>query len=316
MSLRDLNALHLRLVATYAGRHALRSAAGVVFGLVMMYTGLLMAHVVLIPIDQMTAMADKDADLEAEAHDAVLSSARPVVEWLLGDDDIQDLLSPMGPTTPDDPVRQDARAWAKFLLEDRPALLSVIFILFSVAVPLLVVMGTFNQVSGDIGTKGIRYILLRTERTNIFFGRFLGMILFTAVGLSLLIAVIVGYLGLKLDLYAWPELLRWGAWGWLALTILAIPYIALCAFMSTLVDSPFGSLLLCYAGVASAPVLGWIGATIWEPLENIKYVLPWGTRNFFFHPDWGKTAVAFGVCAACTIVFLGLGHRRICRRDL
>ena len=45
--------------------------------------------------------------------------------------------------------------------------------------PFVISFLAFNQISGDVQNHGLRYLLLRTARCNIFFGRFIGTVLFS-----------------------------------------------------------------------------------------------------------------------------------------
>jgi hypothetical protein len=104
--------------------------------------------------------------------------------------------------------------------------------------------------------------------------------------------------------------------GFLALSILMVPYIAVCSLISASVDSPFLSLVLAKVVIAGVLLLAVLGSLAWEPVKYLKYALPWGWQNNLLHPDpvhWGGAVVA---CLAYTLVFLMLGYYRFIRRDL
>ena len=132
-----------------------------------------------------------------------------------------------------------------YLLDENPALLSVILMTLLMFIPFLACYGGFNQTSGDIQSRGMRYLLLRTERANIFFGRFLGAVAFTAIYLLVVLTIVVLYLALKLKIYDGGALAAWGLQGYVALVIGTLPYLAICSWISAAIDSPFGSLVLC-----------------------------------------------------------------------
>jgi ABC-type transport system involved in multi-copper enzyme maturation permease subunit len=182
--------------------------------------------------------------------------------------------------------------------------------------PFLVALGAFNQLSGDVQTKGIRYQLLRVARTNLYLGRFLAVVLFTAGLLAVVIAIVVLYLGVEIGVYGAGDLVGWGLWGFAALTIASLPYIALCSLISAGVDSPFGSLTIAHIVIGAVPTFALIGRASWEPLAKVNYLLPWGIQSWLLHPDASKVLLAAGACLGYTILFLGLGHLRFTRRDL
>ncbi|MHC4286369.1 MAG: hypothetical protein ACYSWZ_25890, partial [Planctomycetota bacterium] len=101
----------------------------------------------------------------------------------------------------------------------------------------------YNQVSGDIQSHGLRYLLLRTQRRSIYFGRFLGTVIFSTAVMAIIVLTITFYLGMKTRIYPAGALTLWALHGFLALSILMVPYIAVCSLISASVDSPFLSLV-------------------------------------------------------------------------
>ena len=72
-----------------------------------------------------------------------------------------------------------------------------------------------------------------------------GRFLFSALTSLFTIAVIVAYLAMRYDIYPVGDLATWGLYGWAALNLFSLPYLALCTWISTSVASPFGALALC-----------------------------------------------------------------------
>ena len=182
--------------------------------------------------------------------------------------------------------------------------------------PFLVAIGGFNQFSGDVGSRGLRYLLLRTERANIFFGRFIGTTIYTICVVAILVAVVVLYLGGKVGIYGWGELFIWAGWGILALAIVCVPYVALCSWISASIDSPLASLVVSKLVIGFVPAAALIAGMAWEPGGYLKYLLPWGIQNDLLHPDAGPIVVASAACLGYAVVFLALGYRHFSRRDL
>lgn len=312
MSLKDLNRRHLSLIGLFSTRHAVRGGTGLIFLLLVMVGGLLVAHAVLQSVEAIQAQIQEEYGEEIEKEQLIheiTRAAKPFVSWALGERE-------KTPVPGRDEVDPERDAWAAYLLDDRPALLSAILVVLLFMLPFMSVLGAFNQYSGDVGTKGIRYQLLRTERANIYFGRFFGTVLYFSLTLALLLSTIVVYMGLMLDFYGWGELLRWGAVGWLCLSILAIPYVALCGLISGAIDSPFGSLVLCALAVLGVPLFALIGGLKWDEARYVRYLLPWATQNYLLHHSVAYVLAAVGGCAAYTTVFLTLGYRHFAKRDL
>ncbi|MBN2314882.1 MAG: hypothetical protein JXM79_13200 [Sedimentisphaerales bacterium] len=95
----------------------------------------------------------------------------------------------------------DSDRWTRFLLEGKPALLSLIFLVLVFGMPFAISFLAFNQVASDIQTYGLRFLLLRPERSNIDFGRFLGTVSFSTAVNAITVATITFYLGAKLRIY-------------------------------------------------------------------------------------------------------------------
>jgi ABC-type transport system involved in multi-copper enzyme maturation permease subunit len=206
--------------------------------------------------------------------------------------------------------------WVHFLLEKRPALLSAVFLVLVFGMPFTITFLAFNQVTGDIQTYGLRYLLLRTNRNSIYFGRFLGTVAFSTLVIAIIVATITLYLGAKLRIYAVGDLASWAVCGFLALSILMVPYIALGSLVSVLVDSPFLSLVLLDAIIGGALILPALGGLAWEPAKYFKYILPWGWQNNLLHPDPSHWIGAALACLMYAAVFLMLGYYRFEKRDL
>jgi len=310
MSLRDVGRRHLALIAFYSTRYAVRGGTGLVFLLLVLVLGLFAANLLISRVEQLKLSAGGD-EAAKERLDDVVRVAKPLVEWAVGGR--EDL-----PVTAAQ-AREGRDPWATYLLQKRPALLSAILLGLLFGLPLVLASGAFNQYSGDVSTRGIRFVLLRTERANIYFGRFLGMAVFAALAVGLVLAIVVAYLGFALPFYTWGELLGWGATGFAALVLLSLPYIALCGWISAAIDSQFGSFAVCGLVVGGIPLFGAIGGLLphyGKYARYLHYLLPWGVQNRLLHFEAGQVALAALACLGYTAVFLALGYRHFSRRDL
>jgi hypothetical protein len=241
-----------------------------------------------------------------EALDLITRQAKPVVAWMLK------------PSTeePDAEADRAADEWTDFLLDERPALLSAIFLILLFGWPLVVAFGAFDLYSGDIGSRQLRYQLLRVDRGSIYFGRLLGMLVTFVLVLLLLGTTVTTYMGMKLSLYSWSSLIGWGVYGTVALAVASIPYIALCAWISTAFGSSFASLTIASLAIGGIPLFAMIGRMTHEAGGYVSYLLPWGVQMRLFHHDPAQVALAVGGCALQTALFTWLGYRKFTRRDL
>jgi hypothetical protein len=299
-SLAGLRRDHVALVGRYWMRFSLRTGGGLMTILVVLTVGLGIAAIFATPVEQLMASAPGVGHTPGEAASTVDRIARSpevagAVEWVTG-----------------------ARAEeVSYLLQRQPALLSAIFLSFLVAMPWIFCFGAFNQTSGDIANRGLRYLLLRTERPNIYLGRFLGTLAFLAVSLAVLLAVVVLYIGLKFDIYPAADLLTWSLQGYVAFLALALPYVAMCAWVSGGIDSPFGSLVLCLL-LVGFPVmfLKLANMTIGGDAPWLERLIPWGWKYDLLAGDVGTRLLAYAVMLGFTAFFLFIGLRLFRRRDL
>ncbi len=299
-----MNRRHTWLIATHSARHSVRGGIGLVFLLASLTFGLLVAHYVLLGVEQVgkqTPTADA-----AEVLAQIGRRAKPMVAWVLVDKDSAQVPE----------ARRAADAWATYLIEERPAILSAIFLILLFGWPLVVSFGAFDLYSSDIGSRQLRYQLLRTDRSSIFFGRLLGMLGTFALVLVLLGLGVTSYIALKLPVYGAGPLFVWAAYGTIAMFCVSVPYVALCAWISAACRSAFLSMTITSAVIGGVPLFATIAAT-WTPFASwLHYALPWPFQTRLFHPEPGRVALAVLGCGLQTVVFLWLGHRRFTRRDL
>lgn len=329
MNLKTLNARHIWLISLHWSRHAVRSGAGLVYLMIALIFGLSVAHAVIMPVEQLMTMQQRQTGkVDAEAvRKTIINVGKPVARFVLGLRSLEELAQESAPPPPPNlgdpsragPAPQDSTRldrWTGFLLEDRPALLSAIFLILVFGMPFAISFLAFNQVTGDIQSHGLRYLLLRTERGNIYFGRFLGTAAFSTAVMAVLIATITLYLGLRVRIYPAADLVVWAAYGFLALALLMLPYIAVCSLLSASVDSPFLALVLAKLTIGGVLLFAVVGGLKWEAVKLVKWALPWGWQNHLLHPDPSHWLGAGLACFLYTAVFLMLGYARFETRDL
>ncbi len=282
----------------------MRGGIGLVFLLAALTFGLLVAHYVLLGVEQVGSRAPTLDPAEVLAQ--IGRQAKPLVSWVLVDKESAQLPE----------AKRAADAWAAYLIEERPAILSAIFLILLFGWPLVVSFGAFDLYSSDIGSRQLRYQLLRTDRSSIFFGRLLGMLGTFALVLLLLGVGVTSYIAVRLSIYGAGPLFVWAAYGMLAMFCVSVPYVALCAWISASCRSAFVSMTITSAVIGGVPLFVTIASASTPYASWLHYVLPWPFQTRLFHPEPGQVVFAFLGCAAQTAVFLWLGHRRFTRRDL
>ncbi|MCP4847376.1 MAG: hypothetical protein GY899_05445 [Verrucomicrobiaceae bacterium] len=295
---------HVCLIALYSMRFALRSGGGIMFLLIFLTVGLSVASLFITPLEELVKIDGPDGMSASELSITILESdmVAKAVEWITNSDSVQ----------------------SEYLLEKKPALLSAILLILLIAVPFTTCFGAFNQTSGDIASRGLRYLLLRTERANIFLGRFVGVLMFTIVSMIGTMLVIILYVQFKVGAYPGVELWSWGFQGLTAVFFLSLPYIALCAWISCLLDTPFGSLAICLLISGFSLVILYLlkltllTSTTADP-ESLAWLfktVPWGWKYELLDGTPTVRVVAILAMLGFTAAFLFLGLRHFQKRDL
>lgn len=290
----SLNKEHVILVAKNHTKYSIRGGAGLIFAIITLITGLLIGAIMLDPISSLQETGVATGELAQIADQAVEQVGRPAVKWATDASEEQ----------------------LDFWLQDNPALISAFFILFSMFVPLLTCLGAFNQLSGDIGSRGIRYLLLRTERINLFAGRFIGTLVFSLFVYITLFFIMALFFVFQIDFYDKVDVLLWMLRCALIIFLYSLPFCALCAWISASIDSPFGSLSMSILCVGGVPLILWIAGRMNEQADKISLVTPWAYRHWLLDPNIGKVFAGCGIMFAFTAFFLYLGGRHLERRDL
>ncbi|MGA1203354.1 MAG: ABC transporter permease subunit [Planctomycetota bacterium] len=301
-----MEARRLLLVTRYSLPAFLRNGSGISYVVLTFTLGLLLAELPLSIVESGLA------DLEE-----LLEQIRVMVAMMLAVVSLEQTFSQLG-TLSSAPTPEQAPflEWAQYLLNERPALLSAVLAIELIAVPLFIATGTFNQLSGDLQHGAIRYQLLRTSRAELYFGRFIGMALFTWVLIVALLLAILIYVGVRLDLYPWADIIAWGGRALIGFGVLSLPYVAACCAISANVASPFASLVLCSLAVGGVPVLAIGGMQAWEPLGNLIYLMPWGYTHHLFHPEASHGVLAGLGCLLHGALYLAAGYLLFRRKDL
>ena len=285
--------------------HSLRSGSGVVFIVLTILAGLALANLAFAPIELGFIELEQFRDNAAQGIGVVLSLAT----LQQGDPD-----SIVGRMESGELV--EMTMWARYLVLEKPMLLSITVLLLGLVLPLLLPLGSYTAISGDVQHRSIRYLLPRTTRTSLLLGRLLGCLLLAWMLIGVLMAGIVLYLGIVLSLDSWDELIPWGLRCTGALLCLSFPYVCLGVLCSTICRVPLVA-LFASAGVAVAvPVIAFSARAAWEPLGNLLYLLPWGYSHQLLSPDAQTVSMAMLYCLGHGVIFISIAHHQFRKADL
>ncbi len=287
MSLNELRKAHVGLIAKNHARFSIRSGTGLIFSLITLIAGLIIASLFLDPVAALKGSAEV-------VNQKVQEVASQAIQWLTDASDEQII----------------------YWLQEKPALITAFLFVFVLLVPFMVCLGSFNQLSGDIGSRGIRYQLLRTERVNLFIGRFIGTYVFCIAIYAFLFVVVGIFFIAQIDIYSAGDVILWMLRGLFVVAIYSLPYVAFCAFISCAIGSPFGSLALSYMFIGVTPLLIWFAEKQWEPAGYLGYAMPWNYRLRLFDPDPVTMLTAVAAMLGFTALFMFVGIRHFDRRDL
>ncbi len=297
--MKDFNLKHTWTIAKYHMLFSLRSGGGIVFLLMTLVSAMVIASIFILPVE---AMVGAGGDLGLGNDPAITgniikeisgsSIVRGLVNWLIG-----------------------GEGQGSYLLNEKPALLSCIMLALLMLLPFLVCFGAFNQTTSDIANKGLRFILLRTERVNIYLGRVMGTVLFSLTTVILIMVLLVLYIQFKLGIYEVGSLWIWSVQGGVAYFMLSLPFVALCAWISSSFESPFGSLLLCLL-FTGLPAIFLKMLNRYLDADFSHKFWPTGWKFGMLNSDLTMVLLTGTVLFLFTVGFLMLGLRSFQKRDL
>jgi ABC-type transport system involved in multi-copper enzyme maturation permease subunit len=318
---------HVLLIAGHTVKQTLRSAAGVVLILAVLIFGLFAAQVLLLPVEFVTNQAEQfgGATNEAELMSRLETGIVPILGRILsnvtgepketlGELFSSQLMIPEAGAPPEETSR--ARWWAYFLIREKPGFLSLLFLLYCFIVPFLIVFSGFNQISGDARNRGLRYLLMRTHRKSIYFGKYMGTAVVAILSLAVLFLAVILYVRFKFDFYAVYSTVRWGIRGFVSFILIALPYLAAAILFSGMINSGIGSLGAVFGTLIIYPLFVRLLAGVWEPLAALHYLVPYRASYYLFYPKEGPVVLAAAGIIGYTSLYLGLGYLVFRKRDL
>jgi hypothetical protein len=86
VNLKTLNARHIWLISLHWSRHAVRSGAGLVYLMIALIFGLSVAHMVIMPVEQLMVMQKRQTghtDPEA-IRKTIITVGQPIAQFVLG----------------------------------------------------------------------------------------------------------------------------------------------------------------------------------------------------------------------------------------
>lgn len=239
-------------------------------------------------------------------------------------------------------VLQQKKSFLEFFTSDKsfvdsiaelPLVLLVTFKLATWFAPFFIALMGFDQLSGEVGPRSIRYLVVRVRRTSIVLGKLLAQatILVALLAIATLLMVVVAR-GLNSD-FTWGLVFTWLFKLLAASTVLALAWLGLTSLCSALFRTPGISLVVNIIGIMLFAFISTFGGWFRFPGEVAKgaldtlvrseswlaltrYASVWTFGQDLLHPDFSKFAVAVVMHVGFALMFIGTAQLVLRRRDL
>ena len=202
------------------------------------------------------------------------------------------------------------------LLQDHSPFITLLFVMMAGIAPWFTMIVGLDQNAGDIGSKGIRFMLPRTSRANLLLGRFVGTAVFWSM-VQFLLGIVAVIVAIAMDEHnSVATILIDGLWFSLALSLIGLPFIAFMAICSVTTGNPMLSVTMgmgCYLAIA---LLGGLGGLMNEGLRVIRYAFPSPLRIDLMLGSFSQVLIAAIAMGVYTLIYLVGAGTIMRKRDL
>jgi ABC-type transport system involved in multi-copper enzyme maturation permease subunit len=199
-----------------------------------------------------------------------------------------------------------------------PLVVLVVFKVTLFFLPAYVALMGFDQISGEVGPRSIRYLTVRARRSSLLLGKFLSQA-------SLLLGLVL-LIDLAIFLYAKvtnPDFTFWAlALGllkyWVAALVFSLAYLALTTFCSAIFRSPAVSLVFNFILLLTFWLMDTVGRAFEDQsaVEYLRFLSPSYYSANLLHPDVAKFGVSGAAYVVFAMIFLGGAYAVLRARDL
>jgi ABC-2 type transport system permease protein len=194
----------------------------------------------------------------------------------------------------------------------------VVFKITLFFLPAYVALMGFDQLSGEVGPRSMRYLTVRARRSSVLLGKFLSQATLL-LGLVLVIDLAIfiyarvanpdfGFADVALNLLKF----------WLAAIVFSLAYVSLTTLCSSLFRSPPVSLVFNFILLFVFWLMDTIGRWAGEDgaMRFLKYLSPSYYSGNLLHPRLAEFATSGAAYAVFATVFLGCAYAILRARDL
>lgn len=184
--------------------------------------------------------------------------------------------------------------------------------------PAYVALMGFDQLSGEVGPRSMRYLTVRARRSSVLLGKFLsqatlllGLVLIIDLAIFIYARIINPDFGFGVLVV---NLLKY----WLAAIVYSLAYVALTTLCSSLFRSPAVSLVFNFILLFVFWLMDTIGSIVGEdnPLRYLGYLSPSNYSGNLLHPALAEFSASGAAYAGFATLFLGAAYVILRARDL
>jgi ABC-2 type transport system permease protein len=200
-------------------------------------------------------------------------------------------------------------------LREIPLVVVIVFKMTLLFLPAYVALIGFDQLSGELSQRSIRYLTVRARRSSILFGKF------AAQAMLLLTLVLLVDLGVFLYARATNEDFTGVIWVksllrfWVATILFSLAYLSLTSLCSVLFRTPALSLVVNLAALFGFWLLDAIGRAD-QSLAPLRFLSPSQYASNLLHPRFSEFAIGTAGYAGFAVAFLGAAYLAMRTRDL
>ncbi len=202
------------------------------------------------------------------------------------------------------------------LVQSHPPALLVFFAAALFFTPFLAMMGSFDQTASDIRVRGLRYVLLRTDRTSLYVGKSLAALaVFAALG-GVAVLLVGGLLTMTDSGLGGAAGVAYLVRIWATMVVFATPFVALMGLTNAITGHPYLALGLGFALQFAVWLVATVGGHSIEALTGAQLAFPTAFKYHLLSDGASDILPALGVQAAFTAVVGLAGWFAFRRRDV
>jgi hypothetical protein len=169
--------------------------------------------------------------------------------------------------------------------------------------PWLVLLVGFDQISGELGLRSLRFVVLRARRTSVVLGKFLAQMALIGILTFIVEAGLFGFAAAVVPDFdvavGLPATVRF----WLVSLAFASAYMGIASFCSSLFRTSWFSLLAAVCGYFGLWLIYFL-AKIFDRLSFLGFLSPTHYEPMLVRPSLGELAPAVGAYLAFALVFV------------